>query len=312
MTGAPAADSGDGAAAGSTGETEQPNADTIVVNQKALQAFTEHMFDGIDASIVDQSDEGMHDPLFGDVHIFEFARGALLTPVVRTSDEWFTSTAISAEDPGGPALVVNGEEYDASKSQMLLEGLIGPLDPSDTITAGEVIRNGRIVAGTRSSPQGFFVSETLDDKGMPHFDFGQGNPPVDAAAAFGGGIPLIIDGLRYGPEKVFDSSNNLVVQSNLGYASWTQEPDSTGKVILAYSSRNDHLAIAFQPDGAANGKSITEIQNYLAARGYDNALAFDGSSSATLVVRQSVVFSPAYYKNASINIGIGVTLPKSH
>gem|GEM_PF-4593645 len=58
--------------------------------------------------------------------------------------------------------------------------------------------------------------------------------------------------------------------------------------------------------------TLTDIRNYLSRHGYNNAIAFDGSSSATLVVNKLIQIAPANYKNSTIDVGIGFKAPKGH
>ena len=186
------------------------------------------------------------------------------------------------------------------------------------------MQNGNIIAGN-SSPKTFFISENTDSAGNINFNFGQGNPPIGSTAAFGGGIPLIIDDLKYGSTNIYSpgvtgplngdpgvGADDLIQRSNAGFAAYSNLPGggvSTGKVIIAYNDSSDQIAIAVQPDNATDGISLSDIRDHLDQMGYNNAIAFDGSSSATLVMWQHVSVAPVSYKDATINVGIGVKVP---
>lgn len=188
---------------------------------------------------------------------------------------------------------------------------------------GEVISNGKIIAG-RSSPQTFYVAQFVDKNGEVEDGFGFGNLPSNATAAFGGGMPLIVNGMKYGSTNLYGEGasgapltgdprkfgNLLVQRSNNGYAAYEAKYErgadySTGKVIVAYSVNSDVLAFVVQPNDAKLGMSIGAIRDRLYSAGFNNAVAFDGSSSATLVRNGAVQVQPAYYKNAVMNVGIG-------
>jgi len=59
----------------------------------------------------------------------------------------------------------------------------------------------------------------------------------------------------------------------------------------------------------ANGMSLVEIRDNLLSMGFDNALASDGSSSATLVKDHTIYADPAFYEDRSIPSGITFTSP---
>jgi hypothetical protein len=255
-----------------------------------------------------EPDNGLVDPQFGDVRILEFKPGANLVPVIRKSKEMFTDTAIAAEKKYGLTLVVNGEQYKLSTASKLWSLVGSPEDPSSTITIGEVIQDGKVVSGI-SSPLSFYVAEVRDDKGNLNYKFGQGDPPADAVVGFGGAIPLRIDGLNYGVTNEYSKDGQLIQKSNLGFAAYDKYPNAgtqVGKVIIAYDSKDSKLAVVVQPDGAPDGKKLWEIRDYLRDNNYENAIAFDGSSSTTLVMNNKVEIMPADYKNVAIDVGIGV------
>lgn len=143
-------------------------------------------------------------------------------------------------------------------------------------------------------------------------------------------MPLIIDGLPYGEINRYNGvylgapltgdpgpfAGMLTQKSNLTFSSFMNKYETggyfgTGKVIVAYNSQTGTFKVAVQPDDAASGRSMSAIRDSLIRQGYDNAVAFDGSSSATLVTPSGTIVSPAAYKNNTIGTGIGFRVPNA-
>lgn len=173
------------------------------------------------------------------------------------------------------------------------------------------------------SPQTFYLAQIPGQNGDAVESFGLGNPPHGAISAFGGGVPMIVNGLKYGSTNLYEpgvtspltgdpgkSSSALLQRSNSGFAVIESKYEqggnfSMGKVIIGYSSKSDAFALVVQADGAKVGMSMSAIRDRLYSAGFDNALAFDGSSSATLIRNNAIQVKPAIYKNGSIDVGIG-------
>jgi hypothetical protein len=152
----------------------------------------------------------------------------------------------------------------------------------------------------------------------------QGDPPAGRLLAAIGGIgPLIIRSLRYGvgnqykPGAPKDTAEPgigqppdaavpyLIQRNNETFRSANARPPTTGKTILAYSSENRMLLVAVQPDGAGPGETHGSLALALAQRGFDSAVFFDGSTSATLMVDGKLEVAPAKVKDDSIDVGVG-------
>ena len=143
-----------------------------------------------------------------------------------------------------------------------------------------------------------------------------GDPPMDSKIAFGGGIPLILDGLPYGDKNIYTddapkglpkigdpgSANRkyLKQRSKGGYAA--QNNKRMGKIIIAFNTANNDVLLITQEHGV-EGMTLDEIRDKLIEHGYDNALSFDGSDSATLVTDDEIVIEPASAKNRAIPSG---------
>jgi hypothetical protein len=250
-----------------------------------------------------------------------------LVPVLRPNGETFTEASVAAEQQSGIDTVVNGELYDVDTWGKGMLAVGATVNPSDISPQGEIIQNGQQIAGGKPSSQTFYVSETIDKNGNTNFVFGQGNPPANSTVAFGGGIPVIVNDLPYGPQDLYapgvpagapttgdpgaQYSGYLQQRSNAGFASFSQLDQATnngvGKVLIAYNSNQDALAIIVQPNGVQDGMSLSSLRDQLVTAGFDDALEFDGSSSATLVRNGQVQIAPtASYKNNSIEVGIGI------
>jgi len=61
--------------------------------------------------------------------------------------------------------------------------------------------------------------------------------------------------------------------------------------------------VVVQPHKAAPGKTLNEIRDFLHYMGVSDALAWDGSDSATLVSDDEVVVTPGRRKNNTIPVG---------
>jgi len=155
----------------------------------------------------------------------------------------------------------------------------------------------------------------MDENG--HINFSQGDPSPTSKLAVGGGIPLIIDGLKYGAQNIYSSDappglplvgdpgdanrKYLLQRSNAGFP--LQDNDQVGKSILAYDSNTGTIMLVVQQNGT-NGMNLTQIRDYLAGLGFNNAISFDGSSSATLIKDNSTLVQPSNIKNNTIPSGI--------
>jgi YD repeat-containing protein len=263
----------------------------------------------------------------GDVRVLIFSSNSRLVPIVRTGDELFTDTAIRESRTQKLDVVVNAQQYELS-TRGYLDVSVGndPVHPNEITPIGQVVGGGSVLDG-RSSPLGFFLSQSIDASGSVSYVSGQGDPSAGSTAGFGGGIPLIVNGLKYGEMNLYTPGTsptapatgnpgaflgNLTQKSNAGYAAFVQNYEvppgnfSTGKVILAHSRTNDALAVIVQPDGAANGRSLSSIRDNLYRLGFSSALSFDGSTSATLLRSGRVEIQPSANKNSTIETGIGI------
>jgi hypothetical protein len=198
------------------------------------------------------------------------------------------------------------------------------VDPANILPIGQTVAGGQILSG-RSSSQSFFVAQTTGPDGVA-YSFGIGDPPLSADVGFGGGIPLIVNGLKYGTENIYQLgtplaaprsgppgqySGSLLQRSSAAFTDFVTDYEQrgyygTGKVIVAHSTQSGALAVVVQPHSVANGVSLSDVRDRLFQAGFDNAIAFDGSDSATLLRSGAVAIAPAYLKDATIPTGIGI------
>jgi hypothetical protein len=293
---------------GNTVEYTPSNVPLIPVDEAAEPS----LLDMTPPTLVTGDDSGIHDPQFGSMRIIIFNKGASLVPVLRKEGEMFTTSAVNAANSQHLGVVVNGEFFSRSGMYSLATAPLGIPDPlSDSTTEGLVAKNGKVIAGT-SEPDHYYISETTDADGNPSFQFGQGDPTVssDTVAAFGGALPLIVNGLKYGEQNIYDSRGQLLEKFSPGLTSDISTGPNVGKTIIAYNDTTEQLAVIV--DSGESGRSYFAARDYLYSNGFNNALVFDGSTSSTLVYSGQLVVSPASYKDATINVGIGVQLPKHH
>jgi RHS repeat-associated protein len=238
--------------------------------------------------------------------------------VQRTSSETFTEAAVKTDTPSATEVVINAElyggEYPLNNS---------PSDPTTNPAQGLVIQNKIALPGSKESPETFFFSNDL--KG--HWQFGKGNPSRDSQIAFGGGIPVIIDSLPYGIQNKYKAGapSNLPVtgdpgpgnekwleyRSNKGFEEMFRQKhfkvanEKGGLTVMGIDRETNRLLIIVKPQGSTESWRITDIRDFLVKEGVEDALAWDGSSSSTLVLDSKILSDPADKKNKTIPFGIG-------
>jgi len=235
-----------------------------------------------------------------------------ISPLLRKDGQTFTQTALQTNTSEKVEYTINAQQYE--KTGMFSNPLSAG-NNADWRAQGKTIYHNNPQTG-RSSP-GTFYASTKNNTVI----FGQGDPPADADFAVGGGIPLIINGLKYGASNIYskgapaglplvgdpgaENRKYLLQRSNGGYPN--QDNNKVGKSILAYSSTKKSTMLVVQQNDV-NGMTLTQIRDELASKGYDNAISFDGSSSATLVKDDKTLVTPAGYKDNSIPSGVQFTV----
>lgn len=202
---------------------------------------------------------------------------------------------------GSIEYTVNLQQFETTSDIAQIQYYAGNrLTPTDVRTQGYTVENGRILPNGRHSQRFFFAQNSNNGT----WSAGFGDPAANSKVGFGGGIPLVINGLPFGNEKKIDAAGRLVQQSNAGYPK--QNRANVGKTIIAFKNGGDFLIVA-QEDGT-DGMTLDEIRAILITQGYKNALSFDGSNSATLVREKYIINRPHSRKDNSIPIGATFTI----
>jgi RHS repeat-associated protein len=229
-----------------------------------------------------------------------------VSPLLRKNGETFTGTALQMNTANKIDYIVNAQQFEGNRFFYFFAS-----NNSRFISQGFTVSQSKIITG-RSSRNRFYFSMKNDE-----ISFGKGDAPKDADFAIGGGIPLIVNGLKYGSENIYsadapeglpktgdpgaENTKYLLQRSNAGFSS--QDKASLGKTVIGYNSQTGALMIVSQQDGT-KGMTLSQIRDYLFNLGYNNALSFDGSNSATLVKDDNVLTTPSYLKNNGIPSGI--------
>ena len=245
-------------------------------------------------------------------------RGGAADALSRSSSQTFTEAALTTDSASTTDITINANLYGGGNC------FTGACDPTSHPAIGQVIERGAQIGGN-SSPDRFFAAydEGTGNSNLEStWTFGQGNPPSGADAAFGGAAPLIINGLPYDTSNAYSPSapaglptvgdpgaanrQYLTQRSNATFTSLQNEGVGVGIPVVAYDRDEDVLIILVQDEGNSGGLDLRGIRDLLIRRGADDAVAFDGSTSASLVVDQTIVVSPSFYKNNTIPFGLTI------
>ncbi|WP_350291583.1 DUF6443 domain-containing protein [uncultured Croceitalea sp.] len=221
-----------------------------------------------------------------------------ISVVNRQSGGTFTSAAIAADNSSVKnEYVVNMQQYETLSYMARAKYIAGSnIDVSDVRTQGLTIVDGAAQEGGRTS-NSYYVAQCIDGSCQA----GLGDPPSDAKIGFGGGIPLLVDGMSFGAEKKYDSNGNMIQNSSAGFKAQNKNSKTLGKTILAFDN-NGNFMIVSQQNGV-EGMTLAAIRDHLKSKGYTNAISFDGSTSSTLVKDNKVINKPDKRKNNSIPVG---------
>ncbi|WNG50857.1 phosphodiester glycosidase family protein [Archangium minus] len=228
-------------------------------------------------------------------------------PYLVDSGWSFKSSALNSDKQGTSETVINTSFF--SK-------LLTP--------EGRVVENGEVVAGV-PSPEKFHLAWTPTSSSnlSSNWKFGKGDPPDNVALGFGGAIPVIINKTPYGVGNTYKpgaSANApatgepgadapyLTQRNNRGFKELEARGPDVGKVIIGIDRDKDLLYVVAQEDGAKPGMRASEIRDSLLKLGVDDAVAFDGSDSATLTRDNKVVVEPGLRKDLTIPYGLGLRL----
>ena len=240
----------------------------------------------------------------------------------RKPSETFTDAAKRLDSSSLTNIAINTELYDGRYSN-------SPTDPSDNPSEGLVIVSKTALSGSQTSPETFFFSNDLNG----NWKFGKGDPPNSSQIAFGGGIPVIVNGLPYGIDNKYkDGAPNglpsngdpgsgnekwLLYRSNKGFEGMYRQKhggfsnEKGGLTVMGIDKETNRLIIIVKPNDSTSSWRITDIREYLIKEGVENAIAWDGSTSSTLVVDKHVFSQPSSKKDNTIPFGLGFRFAKS-
>ncbi|MCB0510232.1 MAG: phosphodiester glycosidase family protein [Bacteroidetes bacterium] len=221
-----------------------------------------------------------------------------ISVVNRSDGGTFTDAALSVNTNEKIEYTVNMQQFEMLTKSATASYYIGAKVNMDEMqTQGLTIVDGQTQEGGRSS-NSYYISQ--NESGL--WSSGLGDPPSDSKIAFGGGIPLLVDGMPFGGEKKYDSEGNMIQNSSAGYP--FQNNKTVGKTILAFDAQGNFMIVSQQ--NGVEGMTLDQIKEELISKGYTNAISFDGSTSSTLVKDNKVVVSPDKRKNNSIPVGATV------
>jgi hypothetical protein len=243
--------------------------------------------------------------------------------LLRKSEERLTET-IKRVDTKQQDFAINTQMFDyASYPDYIAAGapFASPRPVSDYTPQGFNIESGNNLRG-RSAEKTFYFSRGQDDCS---WSCGFGDVPSDSNFGFGGGTPLVVDGLKYGTENIYkddapasvkkvgkigkipaESLKYLKQKSNGVYTG--QNTNVVGKTILGLNTKESTWIIVSQQQGAA-GYTLDQIRDALYDMGYDNVLGFDGSTSSSLGIDGETVVKPNRRKNNTANTGVILSVP---
>jgi hypothetical protein len=99
----------------------------------------------------------------------------------------------------------------------------------------------------------------------------------------------------------------LTQRSNTAFSIQEAKGDTLGKTVMGIERSNNLIILVVQNHGTT-GMRLSEIRDSLIHLGVDDALAWDGSDSATLVRDSTVQVQPGQVKNNTIPVGAGFRL----
>jgi hypothetical protein len=234
--------------------------------------------------------------------------------VFRQSNQYFTEATVNFAT--GQDFSINTQMFDYADGTKYFFAKT-PQPNTDYTPQGFSILEGKIKSGRSSKPTFYFSQNDACE-----WSCGQGDVPSNSHFGFGGGTPIIVNGLKYGEKNIYskdapkglpqvgdpglENRKHLLQRSNGVYAD--QNEKNVGKTILGYNSKKDSWIIVSQENGD-KGFTLDEIRDKLYNEGYDNVLGFDGSTSSTLVQDGKVLVSPDKRKNSTMPSGVNLNVP---
>ena len=225
------------------------------------------------------------------VHLFS----PTVTAIQRSDGGTFTEAAISINTDEKTEYTINMQQFELLNLPSKVRYFFTlNVSMDGLLTQGLTVQNGHTLEGGRYADNYYIAQNQKGD-----WSIGLGNPPADSKIGFGGGIPVIVDAMRYGERRKYDEEGFEIQGSSDGYKFHNKL--TVGKTILAFNDQNDFMIVS-QQDGV-NGMTLDQIREELVAKGYTNAISFDGGTSSTLVKDNQIIVSPDRRKNNSIPAG---------
>jgi hypothetical protein len=265
---------------------------------------------------------------------FIHSQGKLLVrPVIRTKEEFFSTTVLTYLSTKKPSVVINGNFYDLTTSGYL-DVMSGndPVAADNTIPLGLVIQNGSKVAGN-SAAQDFVIAfndyADISKSFLNAVKTGQGDPPLLAKwSGFGGLGPIIINGLPYGRQNKYsqgapadappvgaptaDAKKYLTQRSSAKFSAFAARDSDSGNTLgkTCVGVSDTELLIFVQEDGVA-GQSIESIRDEFLTHSCKHAVFFDGSDSSLMAEKDAILAKQGPNKDESCTIGVAFFWLKS-
>jgi hypothetical protein len=256
--------------------------------------------------------------LSGATHIVAGAGTMQMVMLVRNRKEYFTDFIEREAKAKDLKVIVNGSYIDLSfGSSVAVVMRNSALEASDSIPKGQVIQEGKLLAGVASTGKFNFSQDTC---GGGKFSAGLGNPPSSSCSAIGGIAPIVIGKMPYGAENVYrpgvpDGAPStgdvapefmpyLVQKSNAMFSTLLSRGRLVGKTAVGFSSSAQSLVVLCQADGDA-GLDANGIRTVFIANAVDNAVFFDCSDSATLYYDKKFLVKPGANKNEFLTVAVG-------
>ncbi|MEY4590452.1 MAG: hypothetical protein RL497_2528 [Pseudomonadota bacterium] len=263
----------------------------------------------------------------GNTHIIACTGGVQMIMLVRRTKEYFTDFIKRAAVEHDVKVVVNGSFTDLSYGAIAAVRLGNkPLEANESTPIGQVIQDGKLIAGT-SSPGKYSFSQisgpyayTKTMCGIDQFSVQMGNGPMATTSAIGGVAPIIIDGLPYGENNLYSAGAPngappkgevdskfkyfLTQKSNAMYSAILSRGGAVGKTAIGYSSSERTLFVVSQADGAP-GLDANGIRANFIAKRVNNAVFMDCSDSATLYYDGKFLIKPGDDKNEFLTVAVG-------
>lgn len=264
----------------------------------------------------------------GTFHYVVFLRPVRMRTIIRTQAEPFTRTV--ARRAASFDVIVNGNYFGLTTWGKVVARMGTVDEPSSTIIEGEIVSQGRRIAGT-PNPDRFFLAEVIDaiKRGQRspnwHYQVDRGSVPRgrNVQTAVGDLGPLIQHGLRFGTGNRYRPPTagpatgepgpklrgSLIQRNDRTFSSVEKRDERTGKTFIAWHARAGALLVGVEKDHDPNpkrsGTSYGRLVTMLSNAGFTDAVFCDGSDSAMMWYKGRLVVRAGERKDNLITVGIG-------